>query len=309
MSLKSRAKRLIKRGVRRFGVRVGFLTQHEAIPLRVPPAPRRGAERRGLPMVSIVTPSFNHVQFIEATMRSVLEQEYPRLEYIVMDGGSTDGTADVIASFRDRLTYIASEPDRGQAHAINKGLARSTGEIMAWLNSDDLLLPGAVDYVVDWFNAHPKVDVVYGNRIVIDDRGDEVGRWILPRHAAAALRWRDYVPQETLFWRRSLWERCGGRINEDFQFAMDWELLLRFHRAGAKFARLPRFIGAFRTHPRQKSLALVDTVGQAEFRRLHNDFGGPRWTHTYHRLASSAYVVRSVAYTCLYELHLHSRHD
>jgi glycosyltransferase involved in cell wall biosynthesis len=302
MSLTTKAKRLVKRGMQRCGVRVGFLTQHAAIPLQLSLPRQRALARTGLPVVSIVTPSFNHVHFIEATMRSVLDQGYPHLEYIVVDGGSTDGSADVIRSYEKRLAHWSSEPDRGQAHAINKGMARSTGSIMAWLNSDDLLLPGAIDYVVDWFNSHPNVDAVYGNRIVIDHGGNEVGRWILPRHAASALRWRDYVPQETLFWRRSLWDRIGGRINEEFQFAMDWELLLRFHRAGARFARLPRFIGAFRTHPQQKSLALVESVGRGEFRRLHEDYGGPRWAHAYHRLASSAYVARSVAYTWLYKM-------
>jgi glycosyltransferase involved in cell wall biosynthesis len=297
----------MKRGMREMGLRLGILTQYPPIPLRLPPVSAKNGDRKDLPAVSIVTPSFNQARFLEATVLSVLEQNYTSLEYSVMDGGSSDGSADILRRHGGRLNYWESVPDRGQANAINKGFARSTGSIMAWLNSDDLLLPGAVDHVASVFREHPEIDVVYGNRIIINETGDEVGRWILPPHTTAALFWRDYVPQETLFWRRSLWEKVDGHINEDFDFAIDWELLLRFQLAGARFARIPRFLGAFRTHAAQKTLARVEDVGRPEFERLQSKYGGSARQRMVHRLANAGYVASSMGYTWLYRAGLHSR--
>jgi glycosyltransferase involved in cell wall biosynthesis len=235
-------------------------------------------------------------------MRSVLEQRYPNIEYIVLDGGSTDGSLDIIRRYAGRLRHWSSQPDHGQAHAINLGFGQSKGEIMAWLNSDDLLLPGAVGEVVRHFQTHPDIDVVYGHRIVIDAQGAEVGRWILPRHSSAALLWRDWVPQETLFWRRRAWEKIGGAVDEGLAFAVDWDLLLRFQRAGVRFARLPRFLGAFRTHPQQKSLAWLEETGRSEFERIRLRYIGQGLPAIVARLASAAYLLRSIGHTCAYRL-------
>src|SRR5258706_8672796 len=121
-------------------------------------------------------------------------------------------------------------------------MRRATGELLAWLNGDDILLPGALDYVVYFFETHPSVDVVYGHRIVIDPTGNEIGRWVLPPHSDRVLSWIDYVPQETLFWRRRAWERVGSHVDETFHFAMDWDMLVRLRDSGATFARLPQFL-------------------------------------------------------------------
>ena len=225
-------------------------------------------DRASPPLVSIVTPSFNHAQFLERTMQSVLQQNYSNLEYIVQDGGSTDGTDQVLKKYRPKLKSVESRPDGGQANAINLGFQHASGEIMGWLNSDDLLLPGAVPYVAAFFLAHPEVDVVYGHRINIDEYDQEIGRWIMPSHDNELLRWADYIPQETLFWRRRIWDKVGASLDESFQFALDWDLLLRFQDAGAKFARLPRFLGAFRVHAAQKTQANMDGTGQEEMNRL-----------------------------------------
>jgi carbamoyltransferase len=174
----------------------------------------------------------------------------------------------VLRSYEDRLSGWRSEADNGQAHAINLGFGRTRGEIMAWLNSDDLLLPGSLVRVADYFARHPNVDVVYGNRLLIDEQGREIGRWILPGHDAHALRWADYVPQETLFWRRSIWEKVGGRVDESFRFAMDWDLLIRFMDAGARFAHLPHFLGAFRVHNDQKTSSAIESTGLQEMTRI-----------------------------------------
>ena len=252
------------------------------------------------PLVSIVTPSFNHAQFLERTMQSVLQQNYPNLEYVVQDGGSTDGTEQILEKYRTKLKSAESRPDEGQANAINLGFQHARGEIMAWLNSDDLLLPGAISYVVAFFLAHPEVDVVYGHRVIIDENDQEIGRWIMPSHDDELLRWADYVPQETLFWRRRIWQKVGASLDESFQFALDWDLLLRFQDAGAKFAGLPRFLGAFRVHPAQKTQAIMDGTGQEEMNRLRLRIHGRTASWFELKRHTKSYLFRS---TMLRQLH------
>ena len=163
---------------------------------------------------------------------------------------------------------------------------------MAWLNSDDLFLPGALAYVADYFLRHPDVDVVYGHRVLIDEQNGEIGRWILPRHDDAALLWADFIPQETLFWRRTLWDRAGGKIDETFRFAMDWDLLLRFRKLGARMVRLPCFIGAFRIHGAQKTSAAIHDVGMQEMQKLRFRELGRDVTQADIRRALVPYLMR-----------------
>jgi len=138
---------------------------------------------------------------------------------------------------------------------------------MAWINSDDFYMPGALQFVAEYFARNPDVDVVYGHRVVVNREGQEIARWYLPQHDPEVLRLNDFVPQETLFWRRRIWDKVGG-IDTSFQFAMDWDLLLRFQEAGAKIVRLPYFLACFRVHPQQKTSALISTQGQAEIDAL-----------------------------------------
>jgi len=247
--------------------RLGILRQYEPRPLRVPRKYLKTAPPDPAPTISIVTPSFRQGRFIERTIQSVLEQEYPALEYIVQDGGSVDETLEVLRRFDRRLTHWTSEPDEGQAEAINRGFARTTGEIMAWLNSDDLLLPGALACVSSYFSKHPEIDVVYGHRVMIDEEDGQIGAWILPRHSNRALMLADWIPQETLFWRRRIWDAVEGSVDPSFKYALDWDLLLRFREAGANIVRLPRFLGAFRVHDEQKTTA-ADAIGLEEMARL-----------------------------------------
>ena len=248
------------------GNELGVLRQYAPKPVQLERFPSRGPLRR-CPTISIVTPTFNQGHTLSETIRSVIDQNYPRLEYAVVDGGSTDETKGVLAKFKSDLSYCVSEPDRGQADAIVKGFRNLQGEIMAYLNSDDLLMPGALSFVARYFAAHPDIDVIYGHRIVVDENAAEVGRWILPRHDAKAIRYFDYVPQETLFWRRSIYEAVGG-VNPAFHFAMDWDLLLRFIAAGARFSRVPYFLACFRVHASQKTHTLFNSVGERERVRL-----------------------------------------
>jgi glycosyltransferase involved in cell wall biosynthesis len=252
--------------------KIGTLQQHDPIALQVPERYTRTAPLSSYPVISIVTPSFNQGRFVERTLKSVLDQQYPGLEYVVQDGGSIDESIEILNRHRDALAHVESKRDRGLSHALNLGFQRTTGEIMAYLNSDDLLLPGALHYLADFFLKHADVDVVYGHRVVIDEHDREIGRWILPPHDDDILLWVDYVPQETLFWRRRIWDKVGGAIDEEFSFAVDWELLLRFRQAGARFQRLPRFLGAFRVHPHQKTSSEMDDVGFREMTRLRERY-------------------------------------
>lgn len=255
------------------------------------------------PLISIVTPSFNQAEFLRATIDSVLAQAYPRLEYIVQDGGSRDGTVQVLEELSGSLAHWESAPDGGQANAVNLGMRRATGDILAWLNSDDLLLPGSLAYVAAYFERHPEVDVVYGNRILIDADGRDIGRWIMPPHDDETLRWADYVPQETLFWRRSIWETIGGCLDEDFHFALDWDMLLRFSEAGARMARLPRFTGAFRIHDLQKNYTIGHVHGREVRTLISRTHGRTMSAREIHR-HMKPFFRRHVACDRLYRLGL-----
>ncbi len=222
------------------------------------------------PKISLVTPSYNQARFLPETTRSVLDQPGVRCEYVIQDGGSTDGSREIIEHLVPRLHARESAPDRGQADAIAKGFAKTSGgpdDLMAWINSDDFYLPGALAFVADYFARHPDVDVLYGNRIVVNDDSREVARWFLPQHDPEVLRLNDFVPQETLFWRRRIWDKAGG-IDASFKFALDWDLLLRFQAAGAKIVHVPYFLACFRVHSAQKTTAQMHTVGQQEITKL-----------------------------------------
>jgi GT2 family glycosyltransferase len=273
--------------------RLGHLNQYAPRPLTVFPfsSPSEFAQ----PRISIVTPSFGQGHFIERTLRSVLDQQYPNLEYFVQDGGSRDETVDVLKQYDSSLAGWVSEADTGQSQAINRGFARTSGDIMAWLNSDDLLLPGSLATVADFFERNPDVDVVYGNRLMIDEADMEIGRWMLPGHNSAVLSWADYVPQETMFWRRSIWEKAGGRIDESFRFAMDWDLLVRFREAGAKFAHVPKFLGAFRIHEQQKTSAAITEVGFKEMDRIRERTLGKVPTTAQVRTATAGFLLKHIA--------------
>lgn len=228
------------------------------------------------PQIAVVTTVYNQAEFLKATIESVLDQNYPRLSYFIKDAGSTDGTLDVLKSFGDRVDW-KSAPDSGLSSGLNQAFRQVNGEIMAYLNGDDLLTPGTLSYVAKAFQANPDIDVFYGHRIVIDRNDHEIGRWVLPQHDAEAIKWADYIPQETMFWRRRVWDAIGP-FDEDLQFAVDWDFILRAHRSGFRFKRLPRFLGCFRVHEKQKTTAEFD-IGEfeaRELRKVHLGFDPPQ---------------------------------
>jgi len=213
-----------------------------------------------LPRISIVTPSFNQGRYLEATMRSVLDQDYPNVEYIVMDGGSTDGSAEIIRRYADRLAYWTSAPDGGQSAAIAEGFRHARGDVLGWLNSDDIYLPGALDAVGRAFAGSPETDFVYGARRIIDERGQQVDSYepptLLHRYYFTFGQW---IPQECAFWRRSLYDRVGG-LDPTMNFSLDFSLFIRMWTAKGRFKKISAELGALRSHPETKTSRISDVM-------------------------------------------------
>ena len=217
------------------------------------------------PLVTVVTPSYNQGHFIRATIESVLSQDYPNLEYIIMDGGSTDETASVAKDYASRLTFI-SEKDRGQSHAINKGFHIAKGSILAWLNSDDLYLPGSTRTAVEALSRNPGAGAIYGEGYLIDRSGENSTRF--PCTEAFNL-WKlahlsDYILQQTVYFRKDVLDEVG-LLDEDLHYTMDWDLLIRI---GMKYPleHVPEFMGCLREYPEAKSFA----GGKRRIRELGN---------------------------------------
>ncbi len=206
------------------------------------------------PRISIVTPSYNQGQFIEETIRSVLLQGYPDLEYIVMDGGSTDGTVDVIGKYEPWLAHWVSERDKGQAEAINKGWAGSTGPVVAWLNSDDMLLPGAMEVAVCALAGSPDAGAVYGDVWHIDKLSRTIGsRQGLPFALDYVLtRWHNVSPQPGLFLTSEAF-RSTGFLDESLSFVMDLDYWLRMALEGWNLIHVPRYLASARLHAGAKT--------------------------------------------------------
>jgi glycosyltransferase involved in cell wall biosynthesis len=203
--------------------------------------------------ISVITPSYNQAQYIQATINSVLSQNYPALEYLVMDGGSKDGTVEILRRYEDQLSWV-SEPDKGQADAINKGFKQSAGEIVTWLNSDDLHLPGVLHRVSEFFNQHPEVDVVYGDYYLINHSGAVILRkQEIPFDYNILLYGLDYIGQPTTFFRRRLFDRIGY-LDESLHFGLDWDYWLRVANSGGRFAHIPHYLAATRWHTEAKTL-------------------------------------------------------
>ncbi len=220
-----------------------------------------------LPKISIVTPNKNGAQFLEACMLSILNQQYPDLEYIVIDGGSSDNSVEIIKKYEKRLAFWASEPDKSPAEAINKGFQHATGSIMAWLNSDDLLFPDSLRIAAEIFTAFPEVDWIMGRPTFVDAKGDIIKKFFINKELTprplfvtesmftAWTRWSKHrfynndflaIQQESTFWRRSLWAQCGNRLNAE-ALAFDFDLWLRFFDH-AQLYTTTAALGGFRYH-------------------------------------------------------------
>ena len=219
------------------------------------------------PLVTIVTPSYNQAAFLEETIQSVLSQDYANLEYIIVDGGSTDGSIDIIKKYQDRLAAWVSEPDQGQSDAINKGFLMSSGEIMAWLNSDDIYHDGAIREMVSVFQENPDLGLLYSDLDIIDVEGRTIGKFNTKQSSYRRLmRGGVNIPQPAAFWRRSIWERTGP-LDISFYFAMDYDLWVRIAKI-APVKYVPFSWASFRLHEEGKT-SVSDDRCWPEMRRVH----------------------------------------
>lgn len=225
-----------------------------------------------LPRIAVITPSFNQVRFLERTIQSVLDQNYPELEYIIVDGGSTDGSVDLIRKYSDRLSWWVSEEDAGQSAAINKGLRRATGEILGWLNSDDTLASGALHAIAAAYSRRPDVELLYGHTCQIDEN-DVVTRRLcaVPTNAGELMRYNANIfSQPGTTWRRQLQERIG-LLDESLHCAMDADYWIRAAKAGV-LGFEPRHFGNLRVYGETKTATRAERF-RVEYAMLAERYG------------------------------------
>lgn len=247
------------------------------------------------PRITLVTAVYNGVRYIEDTIRSILLQGYPNLEYFIVDGGSIDGTVDIIRKYKSQISGWISEPDKGVYDALNKGFARATGDVMGWLNASDMLHANGLFVVGSVFGALPKVEWITGRPTKFSAEGElietmHLARWSRYRFLAGANR---YIQQESTFWRRGLWERAGGQVDATLRAEGDFELWVRFFRH-AQLYSVDALIGGYRLHP--------EALGNSDLERYDRNCDGIvereveslRWRRTVRFFRWTTRVVRSI---------------
>ncbi len=229
------------------------------------------------PKISIVTPSFNQARFLEQTICSVIDQQYPNLEYIIMDGGSTDGSVDIIKKYSHRLTYWESNKDNGQADAVYRGFEKATGEILCWINSDDFLLKGALTHVAEMFRRFPETQWLIGGCVIVRESGKPITKFFgsSPTFESLLCAGMQFY-QMSCFWKRDTFFRVGG-FDRSLQFCFDYDMFLRLSQLGSP-AVSHRMLSAYRVHGESKSSNIWKTIGAKEKELLHQRFGIERYS-------------------------------
>lgn len=236
------------------------------------PLPDRMPDGSPWPKISIVTPSYNQAQYLEETIRSVLLQGYPNLEYIIIDGGSTDGSVEIIKRYEPWLTYWVTEPDRGQSHAINKGFERSTGEIMAWINSDDYYAPKAFELMATTFSKHPDALWAAGQTDFVEQNGEFRKGWGRPVEEIERWFVGPVVMQQGVFWRRELWSE-NKHIDESLLYSFDYDLWFQFTLKQKFPIWINKITAYFRIHDESKTFLFQN--------RFHDEFDIIRERYSY----------------------------
>jgi glycosyltransferase involved in cell wall biosynthesis len=248
------------------------------------------------PLISIVIPSFNQGKYIEQTIHSIVGQQYPNLEIIVIDGGSTDETLEILEKYKDVFTYCVSEPDNGQAHAINKGFRQANGSILAWLNTDDMYLPCALLKVAQIFQEMQEPGLVYGSCLYFLEGERKAVNCIAPQFSVDRLTYDDYIVQPSTFWSRSLWEKVG-ELNESYNYVLDWDWFIRATKV-CDFIPVQDCLSVYRAHSEHKT----GTGGMKrakEIVEVVENYASPEWVDTYRdvyqqlpRLKSGIYQLK-----------------
>lgn len=242
------------------------------------------------PKITVVTPSYNQGQFLEETILSVLGQQYPNLEYIIMDGGSTDNSVEVIRKYEHLLAFWASEKDEGQSAAINAGFAKCTGEILGWLNSDDMYLPGTLAYVASKLDPL-KPELIFGNSVHIDEvKKIAYGTNVSKYHEKTDLRLTDYIIQPSSFWTREAMKQTGP-LDQSLHFGFDWEWFLRAQTAGVKFFPEDKYLAIYRLHGEHKTGVGGERRLQ-ELASIHKRYAGTRYEQLFLRCSSRRSQIR-----------------
>jgi len=243
------------------------------------------------PKISVVVPSFNQVEYLELALRSIIDQEYPNLELIVIDGGSNDGSSDVVRNYESHMKFWCSEPDGGQTLGIIKGFSHATGEILCFLNSDDLFEPGSLLEVGQYFAAHPDTDAVYGNALWIDAKGGPLRpQKEMPFNRFIFLHTYNYIPSMSMFWRRSIYDKAGG-LNPAFQMAFDADLWMRFSDNGT-IKHVARQWSRMRFYPEQKSQRLREITIREDMQVRSRYWKNQVMPPTYHLKRKIALAIR-----------------
>ena len=236
-----------------------------------------------LPLISVITPSYNQGKFIELTIRSVIEQNYKKIEYIIVDGASDDETISVLQKYRNhpRIKNIISEKDKGQTDALIKGFNNTSGDILCWLNSDDMFVPGSLAKIAELFSLDSDIDVIVGNLMVVDSEGKEVGMW--PRRFMSNSDWLSLpqaIGQPATFFTRRAFDTVGG-LDPQFEYSMDYDLFMRFGIYGLKFRYIDDVLSYFRVHEESKTMMLPYKLWKDEF-KVYRQNGGPLFSKFYY---------------------------
>lgn len=229
-----------------------------------------------LPRITVVTPSFNQAAFLERTICSVLDQGHPNLEYIIVDGGSTDGSVEIIRKYADHLAWWVSEPDQGQSHAINKGLQRATGDWVGWQNSDDVYFPGVLMQLADAARRWPSADLIIGDMRLIDEQDRLIRdlRYVRPTYESVLAEGM-VLTNQAAFWRKSLHQRIGW-LDETLHYAFDFEWFLRVLRQSNHAKHIPEYWGGLRYHDATKTSSSQSKFAE-EYQLVWKGRVAPRW--------------------------------
>jgi len=251
------------------------------------------------PRITVVTPSFNQAQFLEQTILSVIGQRYPNLEYIIMDGGSKDGSVEIIKKYQSEIAYWVSEKDNGQAAAINKGFSIATGDIFCWLNSDDMLMPGALLKIGGLFKTAQHPTIIFGNCLHFhEDSPKTRGSDVVQSHECLDLKLCDYIIQPSSFWNKSAWKEVGI-LNEQYHYTFDWEWFLRAEKAGVSFSPCSEYLSLYRIHDQHKSGTGGDkrAIELGKIYREYNDANAEKAFLKWSRISSGSKFLHDVIYT------------